>query len=143
MIPAIETEYHGYRFRSRTEARWAIYFDAVGLLWDYELEGYRLKSGPYLPDFWISNVNMWAEVKPRAFTKRECLLAEQLPANKPYTAYVPDGGQSVDFCLLPWRDEERLYASYGQDDILSSPVIDNAVESARRARFEHGERVQA
>ena len=30
-IKAIETRYNGYRFRSRTEARWAVFFDAFGI----------------------------------------------------------------------------------------------------------------
>ena len=51
-IKAIETEYHGYRFRSRLEARWAVFFDALGVPYEYEPEGYRLPSGrTYLPDF--------------------------------------------------------------------------------------------
>jgi hypothetical protein len=38
-MKAIETLYRGYRFRSRTEARWAVFFDKLGLRWDYEEEG--------------------------------------------------------------------------------------------------------
>ena len=30
-IKAIETVYKGYRFRSRLEARWAVFFDACGV----------------------------------------------------------------------------------------------------------------
>lgn len=30
-MKAIETRYKGYRFRSRLEARWAVFFDALGL----------------------------------------------------------------------------------------------------------------
>lgn len=48
---AIETRYKGYRFRSRLEARWAVFFDALGLKWEYEPEGFELPSGRYLPDF--------------------------------------------------------------------------------------------
>ena len=32
-IKAIETSYKGYLFRSRLEARWAVFFDALGLVW--------------------------------------------------------------------------------------------------------------
>lgn len=42
MIKAIETEYKGYRFRSRLEARWAVFFDALGVEWVYEPEGFDL-----------------------------------------------------------------------------------------------------
>jgi hypothetical protein len=55
MIKAIETRYKGYRFRSRLEARWAVFFDALGIKWEYEKEGYDLgEAGYYLPDFWVN-----------------------------------------------------------------------------------------
>ncbi len=66
-IKAIETSYSGHRFRSRLEARWAIAFDAMGLSWTYEPEGYHLPSGRmYLPDFRveIADGTLWVEVKP-------------------------------------------------------------------------------
>lgn len=51
-IKPIETFYKGYRFRSRLEARWAVFFDALGVKWEYEPEGFELPSGKrYLPDF--------------------------------------------------------------------------------------------
>lgn len=39
MITPIETIYKGYRFRSRLEARWAVFMDACGADWEYEPEG--------------------------------------------------------------------------------------------------------
>jgi len=63
-IKAIETQYKGYRFRSRLEARWAVFFDALGLAWEYEKEGYDLgDAGWYLPDFWLPEQEVWVEVK--------------------------------------------------------------------------------
>lgn len=70
IIQAIETEYNGYRFRSRLEARWAVFFDAIGADYKYEPEGYRLEDGSrYLPDFYLTNVsgrgtrNIFIEIK--------------------------------------------------------------------------------
>ena len=64
MIKAINTLYKGNYFRSRTEARWAVYFDALGVRWEYEKEGYSLGDGiHYLPDFWFPDDNMYGEVK--------------------------------------------------------------------------------
>ena len=40
-IKAIETMYKGYHFRSRLEARWAVFFDTLGIPWKYENEGYE------------------------------------------------------------------------------------------------------
>lgn len=51
-IKPIETIYNGYRFRSRLEARWAVFFDALGVDYEYEPEGFNLPNGGrYLPDF--------------------------------------------------------------------------------------------
>jgi hypothetical protein len=59
-IKAIETHYKGYRFRSRLEARWAVFFDALGLDWEYEKEGFDLgEHGWYLPDFYLPQVRVW------------------------------------------------------------------------------------
>ena len=53
-IKAIETEYNGYRFRSRLEARWAVFFDAAKIKYEYEPEGFELADGTrYLPDFYL------------------------------------------------------------------------------------------
>lgn len=81
---AIETLYAGCRFRSRLEARWAVFFDTLGIEWVYEKEGYRLEPlppdvpcsccpreqctcrehlGGYLPDFWLPSISTWFEVK--------------------------------------------------------------------------------
>ena len=65
MIKPIETRYKGYRFRSRTEARWAVFFDVLGVKWEYEPEGYHLgKAGEYLPDFWLPQIGCYWEIKP-------------------------------------------------------------------------------
>ena len=56
-MKAIQTEYKGYLFRSRLEARWAVFFDACGVRWEYEPEGYILPNGKfYLPDFLLHDV---------------------------------------------------------------------------------------
>lgn len=71
-IKAIQTQYKGYHFRSRLEARWAVFFDACGYQWEYEPEGFDLGDGVYyLPDFKIYGVDdnddnyiFWIEIKP-------------------------------------------------------------------------------
>ena len=69
-IKAIQTQYKGYRFRSRLEARWAVFFDACGVKWEYEPEGFALPNGQfYLPDFLLhgcdgrSPKDLYIEVK--------------------------------------------------------------------------------
>ena len=41
-VRAIETRYAGYRFRSRLEARWAVFFQTLGTPWLYEPQGYEI-----------------------------------------------------------------------------------------------------
>jgi hypothetical protein len=50
-IKAIETRYAGCRFRSRLEARWAVFFDHLHIAWKYEPEGFVCGPVRYLPDF--------------------------------------------------------------------------------------------
>ncbi len=50
-VRALTTEYAGCRFRSRLEARWAVFFDHLGIGWQYEVQGYVIDGRPYLPDF--------------------------------------------------------------------------------------------
>lgn len=65
MIKPIQTLYNGILFRSRLEARWAMYFDRLGVEWIYEHEGFDLGDGLYyLPDFYFPHFDCYAEVKP-------------------------------------------------------------------------------
>lgn len=64
-IQAIETYYAGHLFRSRLEARWAVVFDSLGIRWEYEPQGYLIGEHrrPYLPDFYLTDLGWWVEVK--------------------------------------------------------------------------------
>lgn len=70
-IKAIPTKYNGYTFRSRQEARWAVFFDYLGVEYEYEKEGFDLPCGYYLPDFWIPEWEAWIEIKGKEPTKKE------------------------------------------------------------------------
>ena len=50
-VKPIETIYDGYRFRSRLEARWAVFFKTLGVAYEYEPEGFDMNGLRYLPDF--------------------------------------------------------------------------------------------
>lgn len=63
-IRPIETHYKGYRFRSRLEARWAVFFDALGIRWEYEPQGYDVGGRRYLPDFYLPDSKTIVEIKP-------------------------------------------------------------------------------
>ena len=64
MIKAIDTKYNGYKFRSRLEARWAVFFDEMGIKYEYESEGFELSDGTrYLPDFYLPELKCYVEIK--------------------------------------------------------------------------------
>lgn len=64
-LKPIQTLYNGYHFRSRLEARWAVFFDSLKIRYEYESQGFDLGSGVwYLPDFWLPDRGWWVEIKP-------------------------------------------------------------------------------
>ncbi len=71
LVRAIETVYNHYRFRSRIEARWAVFFDALGIPYEYEKEGYELDGVGYLPDFWLPKQGYFIEIKGAVPTQEE------------------------------------------------------------------------
>lgn len=102
-IKAIETLYRGYRFRSRLEARWAVFFDVAKIEWRYEPEGFDLGGvkapnepvdtdaySPlwYLPDFYLPNQDCWIEVKPECPSPREIFLMRRLVMGTGKNGYI-------------------------------------------------------
>lgn len=62
-IKPIETFYDGYYFRSRLEARFAVFCDRCGIFYKYEPEGYVIDGKKYLPDFYLPDMGVHVEVK--------------------------------------------------------------------------------
>jgi hypothetical protein len=63
-IKAIQTRYKDCHFRSRTEARWAVFYDALEIEWFYEFDGFVLPGDvQYLPDFWLPKQDCYIEIK--------------------------------------------------------------------------------
>lgn len=75
-LTPIRTKYKGYSMRSRLESRWAVYFDLLGIPWQYEPEGFRMGSVCYLPDFAVQ-VPVKAFI-PGLFPKFEEVQVEQV-----------------------------------------------------------------
>ncbi len=92
-VKALPTTYAGVEFRSRIEARWALFFDKLGVSWSYEREGYELPTGNYLPDFWLPDVRdgCWFEVKGANPTRREYDLAIELAQATDHEVFVAYG----------------------------------------------------
>lgn len=141
MLKAIETRYKGYRFRSRLEARWAVFFDAIKIKWEYEVEGYKLPSGWYLPDFWLPKLKggCFAEVKPTT-EKKDFEKAYELCRYGLKQVLLCDGTPKESTFLITssYHEELKTFLFW---DFFPAPqeILRQAVEAARSARFEHGE----
>lgn len=95
-LKPIETVYQGYRFRSRLEARWAVFFDALGIPWEYESEGFDLgEAGKYLPDFWLPTFGVWVEIKGSAISAADVRKVQELAKQSNQRVYVFEGQVGV------------------------------------------------
>lgn len=81
-IKPIETKYNGFKFRSRLEARWAIFLDMIGLRYEYEIEGFEMNGIRYLPDFYIPSLDRWFEIKAKPLSDYEMKKSEEFCFNK-------------------------------------------------------------
>ena|SRR5260370_3390594 len=83
----LETRFDGYRFRSRLEARWAVFFKTLKIAYEYEKEGYNLNGTYYLPDFWLPALECFIEIKgirPNEDEARRALLLAGATKKKVY-----------------------------------------------------------
>lgn len=151
-MKAIETRYNKRFFRSRLEARWAVYFDKLSVKWIYEPEGYELPNGErYLPDFYLPDHGIYVEVKPEPCFESRWLLFVQGGAHK---LVVLDGQPEIRNYRM-YEDWSRKAEDYQDVFIISRsgkyfPMFygdigelfgdgdqyDDAVEAALSARFE-------
>jgi len=108
-MPVIQTKYKGVYFRSRLEARWAVFFDTLGIPWEYEKEGYEFTDGNrYLPDFWLPDQKIWVEIKGGKPSEEETRKMELLVTETGHDAClfhgnIPDEETQIDY--MYFRDE--------------------------------------
>lgn len=111
-IRAIETRYAGCRFRSRLEARWAVFFDHLGIEWEYEPQGFIVNGQPYLPDFLLTSCATWIEVKGDA-ARLDVTLLRSAAAILPRPA--PQGGELGPALMLLGTIPRPLLNAYWGD----------------------------
>jgi hypothetical protein len=124
-VKAIETVYKGYRFRSRLEARWAVFFDALGVNWLYEHEGYELLSGRYLPDFFLPESKLWVEVKPLEPSPLEQVRAEDLLTFTGQSVFISNGLPDSYGTLhtRQYNDEYQVWEERFKHVVLSAKLF--------------------
>lgn len=130
-MKAIDTEYNGYKFRSRLEARWAVFFDALGVKYEYEPQGFEFEDGTrYLPDFWLPEHEIWVEVKGQYPTEEEKRLCELLSeGTDKYVCVVCDFPLPELNNAQVWKTYMN-YGAYGPDGPLAVSIPTEAEEES-------------
>ena len=122
IMKVIETKYNGYKFRSRLEAKWALFFDEVGIKYQYEPEAFSINGINYLPDFYFPVEDYYVEIKAQEppLEEFEKILAFAwhkpiiLVVGEPYAVFDKwNHGQSLEYVIKsfisrPISDENTL-----------------------------------
>ena len=114
-IKPIETFYNGYRFRSRLEARWAVFFDSVGMPYEYETEGYILQDGTmYLPDFYLPWFKAFVEIKRSSLDEED----EEIARHKLEMLFESSELDCIAMLCVgdPLDQNVSVYCNYSDDD---------------------------
>jgi hypothetical protein len=145
-IKAIDTSYGNCLFRSRLEARWAVFFDALGIKWNYELEGFEFTSGGkairYLPDFYLPDFPLYVEIKPsyKFLDKAYVYMLESFSENysilliigepKNYEMQyfgmeVDDSGGGICVVDVKWRILDEIPTLLARSNKIRTFYVDN------------------
>lgn len=149
---ALPTTYKGHRFRSRVEARHALFMDVLKIPYAYEDAGFQFEDGTmYLPDFFLPAHDVWYEVKGAPPDAGEIRKARELAKGTHKDVYIVFGNFStghppfphpVAVKIDPQGTLDGLYA-WSRDNSLvkldkvrTSGMLSDAYAAARGARFD-------
>lgn len=144
LMRPIETKYRGVTFKSRMEARWAVWFDEMEWTWIYESKTVELENGLiYTPDFWLETHECHAEVKPcfptalemkKIRSLPECLLLIEVPDYQRYwlLTRVPFNETLMLLDNPPTKAPMERHAAPCDFSIQ----YHRAIEKAQKARFD-------
>lgn len=153
-LEPVPTVFNGTRYRSRLEARTAVWLTSMGWEFEYEPQHYELPSGPYLPDFRVMFGDDWTwfEVKsphtlPRDRDPRwsECVLRTNCDLVVMYGLWRPvpfsDSGPARMFrgaksgaYEVHWSEVTRLYPQGAANPFFAQRLL-KAYRAAADERF--------
>ncbi len=125
---AIPTVYHDIQFRSRQEATWALFFDVIGIKWEYE----PLDFNGYIPDFLLTGLtrDVYVEVKPatryehlaehhqKAFNAGvpELIVVGAFPFENSRGDFVLGNSCFYESCFDYWEQHKEIWDEFGDQD---------------------------
>lgn len=140
MFQSIEQIHNGTRYRSRTEARYALMFERAGIEYQYEPEGYAFaeKGRRYVPDFWVPKWDSFLEVKPDGFSlwpgdwPDERCKCEVLNEATGKNVFLAAGSPSLSLRLNLFQSDK-----FGWGDVyLANLVPAHSILAAKQHRFD-------
>ena len=154
MIKAINTKYKGYNFRSRLEARWAVFLDSLGIKWEYEFEGFELNGTiRYLPDFYLPEEDLYLEIKPKELNREEMNKINLMNLGGKKIVYIIGTPNLIEAykifyqtnkkLTLDWNEEvynpyKKIIWTYPSDSEIENynGKIEKAIDDAKSYSFE-------
>ena len=129
-VASIPTVYAGIQFRSRLEARWAAFFDAMGWRWSYE----PIDRDGWIPDFnaTINGIARLVEVKPAPSIE----ALEDYAVNGRQLSEAPDGTLVLGAHPIEAAIGVTMHVSrsLGRRALEADRMLLRAIEEAHSAR---------
>jgi hypothetical protein len=154
---ALPTRYRGTLYRSRLEARWAVFFDRLGIVYEYEAQGFATGPDAYLPDFLLPAQALIAEVKPSVDIDpdgiaklRNLVTARGIERGVVLTAFQP--GEMTFLLIGPdgagdtWDEDKATWMTCPDGyhyDVLSCPEIGCRHCPSEGGYWYYSERIEA
>ena len=123
-VPVKQTIFDGHAFRSRTEARFAVFFNEMNIEYKYEPHCYEFplsshsvllpthpsKTIKYIPDFFMPTLQVFIEIKPHFPNTIECMKAFLLSKETGLPVFVCWDIKKMN--MVAFFPDERIELNY-------------------------------
>jgi len=142
LVESIPTFFDGWKFRSRTEARWAVFFKETKTDYIYEAEGYEIEDSVwYLPDFYLTKHDSFVEIKgvePSAEEYSKCRNLCKLTEKSVFLVWgVPGDCSAIHFHLalgkIVWNDVSPFIGLF--DSLKAEFLMTESAATAKQYIF--------
>ena len=110
-VTPLETLYHGVYFRSKTEARFAVFLDCLGIKWEYEPQGFDLGNG----------LKLWKDDKPGELSDYDYAKINSFVFDKSGSVINPLWVAGNCYTLNPMNKHDFLSCSdHGSQNLINT-----------------------
>lgn len=129
-MKSIPTTYKGVQFRSKLEAKWAVFFDSMRVKWKYEPFSFNIGRHSYTPDFLLPEMDFRHETNAMpglGFGKTKGVLFEIKPIapNSDYKQGLHAAAETIKapLILAIGTPEDRELQEFGPCQTWDSPMV--------------------